>query len=146
DARIRSVKADGHALDFDAERVGDVLRVEANVEVRRETVITITYDEGSDVYLAREAPAPGARSESLRVLRSEAEAGALRLLLEGRGGRPYTLRLKTPYVAGAGEGFTVTPAGPNEYTLIVTFDPSSEGYTRREFVIPLKKRGLGSGF
>ena len=141
DARIRSVKADGHALNFDAEPVGDILRVEANVVVRRESVITITYDEGSDVYLTREPPAPGARSEALRVLRSEAGPDALRLLLEGRGGRPYTLRLKTPYAPGAGEGFTVTPKGPNEYSLIVTFDSSVEGYTRREFVIPLRKRG-----
>jgi glycogen debranching enzyme len=139
DARIRSVKADGHALNFDAEPVGDILRVEASVEVRRESVITITYEEGSDVYLAREPPAPGARSDGLRVLRSEAGLDALRLLLEGRGGRPYTLRLKTPYAPGAGEGFSVTPKGPNEYSLIVTFDSSVEGYTRREFVIPLKQ-------
>jgi hypothetical protein len=139
DARIRSVKADGRALNFDAERIGDVLRVEASVEVRRETLITITYDDGSDVYLAREPPAPGARNESLRVLRSVAEPGALRLLLEGLGGRPYTLRLKTPYAPGAGEGFAVTPKGPNEYSLTVTFDPSAEGYSRREFVIPLKQ-------
>jgi glycogen debranching enzyme len=140
DARVRSVKADGRALNFNSERVGDVLRVEANVEVRRETTVTINYDEGSDVYLAREPPAPGARSDSLRVLRSEATNGALRLLLEGLGGRPYTLRLKTPYAAGAGEGFTVTPKGPNEYDLIVTFGSSSEGYTRREFVIPLNRK------
>ncbi|MFL6284779.1 MAG: amylo-alpha-1,6-glucosidase [Pyrinomonadaceae bacterium] len=139
DARVRSVKADGRALPFHVERVGDVQLVEANVEVRRESVVTIAYDEGSDVYLAREPPAPGARSDSLRVLRSEATPGALRLLLEGLGGRPYTLRLRTPYTPGAGEGFTVTPAGPNEYTLIVTFEPSAEGYTRREFVIPLKQ-------
>jgi glycogen debranching enzyme len=139
DARVRSIKADGRALNFNSERVGDVLRVEASVEVRRETVVTITYDEGSDVYLTREPAAPGARSDSLRVLRSEATNGALRLLLEGLGGRPYTLRLKTPYAAGAGEGFTVTPKGPNEYNLIVTFDSSAEGYTRREFVIPLRQ-------
>jgi hypothetical protein len=133
------VKADGRALDFHVERAGDVQFVEADVEVRREAVVTIAYDEGSDVYLAREPPAPGARSETLRVLRSEAEPGALRLLLEGLGGRPYTLRLRTPYSPGAGEGFTITPKGPNEYSVMVTFDSSSEGYTRREFVIPLKQ-------
>ena len=139
DARVRSVKADGRALPFRAERVGDAQFVTANVEVRRESVVTIAYDEGSDVYVAREPPAPGARSDSLRVLRSEAEDGALRLLLEGLGGRPYTLRLRTPYAPGAGEGFSVTPRGPNEYNLIVTFDPAAEGYTRREFVIPLRQ-------
>jgi glycogen debranching enzyme len=139
DATVRSVKADGRAIPFHVEHVGERQFLVASVEVLRETVLTITYDEGSDVYVARDAPAPGARSESLRVLRSEAGPGSLRLLLEGRGGRPYTLRLRTPYAPGAGDGFTVTPKGPNEYALIVTFDPSAEGYTRREFVIPLKR-------
>jgi glycogen debranching enzyme len=139
DAVVRSVKVDGRAIPFHVEHVGEQQFAIASVEVRRETVVTITYDEGSDVYLAREPPAPGARSDSLRVLRSEATPDALRLLLEGLGGRPYTLRLKTPYAPGAGEGFTVTPAGPNEYTLMVTFEPSAEGYTRREFVIPLRQ-------
>ncbi|HKG14267.1 MAG TPA: GH116 family glycosyl hydrolase, partial [Pyrinomonadaceae bacterium] len=138
DATVRSVKADGRSLPFHVERVGEKQFVLARVEVRRETVVTIAYDEGSDVYLPREPPAPGARSDTLRVLRSEAELGSLRLLLEGRGGRPYTLRLRTPYAPGAGEGFAVTPAGTNEYTLTLSFDPSAEGYTRREFVVPLK--------
>ncbi|HVF43754.1 MAG TPA: GH116 family glycosyl hydrolase [Pyrinomonadaceae bacterium] len=140
DAAVRSVKADGRALPFHVERVGERQFLVASVEVRRETVVTIVYDEGSDVYLPREPPAPGARSETLRVLRSEAGPGALRLMLEGRGGRPYTLKLKTPFAPGAGEGFAVTPAGPNEYTLTLTFDASNEGYTRREFVVPLKRR------
>jgi glycogen debranching enzyme len=139
DATVRSVKADGRALPFHVEQVGERQFLVASVEARRESVVTITYDEGSDVYLAREPPAPGARSGSLRVLRSEAETGALRLLLEGLGGRPYTLRLRTPHAPGAGEGFTVTPKGPNEYTLTLAFDPTAEGYTRREFVVPLKQ-------
>ncbi|HVF68451.1 MAG TPA: GH116 family glycosyl hydrolase [Pyrinomonadaceae bacterium] len=146
DAAVRSVKADGRAIPFHVEHLGGQQFVVASVEVRRETTVPVAYDEGSDVYLAREPPAPGARSDTLRVLRSEAEPGALRLLLEGRGGRPYTLKLKTPHTPAAGEGFAVTPAGPNEYTLTLTFGPASEGYTRREFVIPLKKRVLGSGF
>jgi glycogen debranching enzyme len=139
DAVVRSVKADGRAIPFHVEYVGEQQFAIASVEVRREAVVTIAYDEGSDVYVARAPPAPGARSDDLRVLRSTAEPGRLRLLLEGRGGRPYTLRLRTPYTPGAGEGFTVTPTGPNEYTLIVTFDSSVEGYTRREFVIPLRQ-------
>ncbi|PYT04250.1 MAG: hypothetical protein DMF65_02535, partial [Acidobacteria bacterium] len=74
-------------------------------------------DEGSDVYNTFEPPAPGARSEHLRVLRSHADAGALRLLLEGRGGRTYTLRLKTPFAVGDGEDFSATRVGADEYRL-----------------------------
>jgi glycogen debranching enzyme len=138
DARVRSVKADGRAVEFGVDHVGDVQRVSALTTFRRATEIRIAYDEGSDVYVPFEPPAPGERSTGLRVLRSTAGDHVLRLLLEGVGGRTYTLRLKTPFAPSGGEGFTVARAGLNEYSLTVTFDSSAEGYTRREISVLLK--------
>jgi hypothetical protein len=74
------------------------------------------------------------------VLRSTAEGGALRLLLEGLGGRTYTLRLKTPHAVNTGEEFESTRVSADEYRLDVTFDPAARGYTRREVVVPLNRR------
>jgi hypothetical protein len=139
DARIRSVKANGRSEKFSVSREGDVQRVEVACDVSDEiTQVDIYCDEGSDVYVPFDAPSQGARSEALRVLRSHAEPGALRLLLEGRGRRSYTLYLKTPFVARGGEGFGVM--GGNDYRLTVEFDSSTDDYVRRELVIPLKKR------
>src|SRR2546423_2882402 len=139
DARVRSVKVNGRSEKFSVAREGDVQRVEVACDVGDEiTQVDIYCDEGSDVYVPFDAPAQGARSEALRVLRSHAEPGALRLLLEGRGRRSYTLYLKTPFVARGGEGFGVT--GGNDYRLTVEFDSSTDDYVRRELVIPLKKR------
>ena len=115
-------------------------RVEFGFEVRRESEVRIAYDEGSDVYIPSEPPAPGARSDRLRVLRSHAEPGALRLLLEGRGGHAYTLQLKTPFAVGDGPGFSASRSGADEYRVTVAFDSPTDGYVRREVVIPLKKR------
>jgi hypothetical protein len=140
DARVRSVRVDGRPVSFRARRAGDVLTAEFDVVVRRPVDVRVAYDEGSDVYVPFEPPAPGARSESLRVLRSTAGEGALRLLLEGLGGRTYTLRLKTPHAVNTGEGFESTRVGPDEYRLDVTFDPAARGYTRREVVVPLNNR------
>ncbi|MET0626271.1 MAG: GH116 family glycosyl hydrolase [Pyrinomonadaceae bacterium] len=140
DARVRSVRVDGRAVGFEVERVGDVQTAEFAVEVRRPVEVRVTYDEGSDIVVPFEPPAPGARSESLRVLRSTAEPGALRLLLEGLGGRTYALRLKTPHAASNGEGFEATRVGADEYRLEVSFDSAAHGYTRREVVVPLTRR------
>ena len=140
DARVRSVRVDGRAVNFSPGRLGDVRTVEFDVVVRRPVDVRIAYEEGSDVYVPFEPPAPGARSESLRVLRSTAEGGALRLLLEGLGGRTYSLRLKTPHAVNTGEEFESTRVSPDEYRLDVTFDPTARGYTRREVVVPLNKR------
>ncbi len=140
DARVRSVRVDGRPVGFRTERRGDVRMIEFAVEVRRPVDVRVAYDEGSDVYVPFEPPAPGARSESLRVLRSTAEEGALRLLLEGLGGRTYALRLKTPYAVNTNDDFDSTRVGADEYRLDITFDPAARGYTRREIVIPLNKR------
>jgi glycogen debranching enzyme len=140
DARVRSVRVDGRAVQFDAAGDGDGQSVVFKAEVRRPVEVRISYEEGSDVYVPFEPPAPGARSESLRVLRSTAEPGALRLLLEGLGGRTYTLRLKTPHAVGDGEGFEATRVGADEYRLDVAFDRAAPGYTRREVVVPLDRR------
>jgi glycogen debranching enzyme len=137
DARIRSVKVDGRAADFEIEREGDVQRVEIYLDVQRQADIIINYEGGSDVYVPFETPAPGARSEALRVLRSHAEGGALRLLLEGRGGRTYALHLKTPYAVGDGEGFSAKRVAADDFLLTVTFDSSTDNYVRREVVVPL---------
>ncbi|MCA1621348.1 MAG: amylo-alpha-1,6-glucosidase [Acidobacteria bacterium] len=140
DARVRTVRVDGRSVAFSVERVGDVQTAEFAVEVRRPVEVRVTYEEGSDVYVPFGPPAPGARSESLRVLRSTAESGALRLLLEGLGGRTYTLRLKTPHSAGDGDGFEATRVGADEYRIEVAFDPAAPGYARREVVVPLGRR------
>ncbi|HYY96742.1 MAG TPA: hypothetical protein VE713_19715, partial [Pyrinomonadaceae bacterium] len=140
DARVRSVKADGHSLSYEVRREGDVQRVEFRVEARRETEVRISYDEGSDVYLPFEPPAPGARSESLRVLRSHAEAGALRLLLEGVAGHTYRLNVKTQRMPEGWSDFDATRVAPDVFQIRVSFENTTTGYVRREVVIPLRKR------
>ncbi|MDQ3919932.1 MAG: GH116 family glycosyl hydrolase, partial [Acidobacteriota bacterium] len=140
DARVRSVKADGRSLSYEVRREGDVQRVEFRVEARRETEVHISYDEGSDVYLPFEPPAPGARSESLRVLRSHAEAGALRLLLEGVAGHTYLLNVKTQRMPEGWSDFDATRVAPDVFQIRVPFENTTTGYVRREVVIPLRKR------
>jgi len=103
--------------------------------------IVFTFDEGTDVYVEREALRPGAGNEGLRVLRSRAEAGALGLTLEGLGGRTYELRLRTARRAGDTNGVKVTrAAGSTDQQLLITFDGPQGTYARRELIVPLLAR------
>ena len=140
DARVTSVTADGRPVAFEVRRAGDVQRAVFRVAVRRPVEVRLAYDEGTDVYVPFEPPAPAARSESRRILRSTAQAGSLRLLLEGRGGRAYTLRLRTPHAVGGGRDYEAARAGTDEYRLTVSFDPAAEGYARREVFVALGAR------
>src|ERR1051325_667079 len=92
DARVRAVEIQGRNVEFQTSQIGDRLRASVNLEMREQSVeIVFVYDEGSDVYVKPEIPAPGAESQGLRVLRSIAQADGLRLLLEGGSGQTYKL-------------------------------------------------------
>lgn len=140
DAEIRKVTVNGRNADFDLKEEGD--RQFAEVEIKQvlpATEIVFTYDEGTDVYLEPEIPQPGASNQGLRILRSQADDETLRLTLEGLAGHTYTLKALSPKRLSEADGVHVVSTdtrGPQQLT--VTFDNSSGGYVRREFVIPLR--------
>ena len=103
------------------------------------TTIAFTYAEGSDVYTMLSEPAPGADNSGLRILRSTAAKDHLRLVLEGRGGRSYSLYVRTPRRIGPVAGVTFTPATGGDVQADVTFDGPSDRYVRREVILPLTR-------
>jgi len=120
-------------------RTGDVQFAEITIVDRAARhVVEFRYRGGSDVYVPARAPDPGARSEGVRILRSRADARALRLLVEGRGGRSYDLFLRTPRQAGAVEGATLVREGGRDPILRVGFDGPDGAYARREVVVSLR--------
>ncbi len=167
DARIKSVVVGGRPLRYEIKREGDVQRVVFTVRAdevgdilklylspsspsvpnSRAALFVITYDEGTDVYVEREAPSPGDSNVGLRVLRSRAEEGRLRLLLEGLPGREYSLRVRSPRQVGltsvynssetAGYDLSLTVGAGDDPLLGVKFYGEPGHYVRREIAIPL---------
>jgi glycogen debranching enzyme len=146
DARVRKVKVQGRATQFEMKSTGDVQRAEVSIEAHEPTVeVIFTYDEGTEIYLAPESLKPGAQSEGLRILRARADREALHLLLEGLGGRTYTVRVCTPYQLGQTDGVVIqedTGSGPQ---LAVAFKGSSDSYVRRELTIPILRTATKRG-
>jgi glycogen debranching enzyme len=148
DARIKSVEVNGAPVKFNVERTGDVQSAVFETDskhgrnsfLRGNMILAVVrYEEGSDVYVEREAPRPGDTNTGLRVLRSRAGKEGLRLLLEGVAGREYTLHLRSPKQAapsGVSEGVSLT-TGP-ERTLVLKFSGEPGRYVRREILLPLK--------
>lgn len=138
DARVREVRLDGEVREFRIRRAGDVLHAEVRLEAPpSEGRIVFAYDEGTDVYVETEAPAPGAISQGLRVLRSRAEPNALRLTLEGLGGRTYRLGIRSPRRLGEAPGVSVKRTENGDAQLLVAFEGSPQTYVRREVAVPL---------
>jgi hypothetical protein len=144
DAQVRKVTVQGRATNFEMKNGGDVQRAEVSIEAREPSVeIVFTYTEGTDVYLVPQSLAPGAQSEGLRVLRSRADRDALRLLLEGLGGRTYAVRVRTPHQLGQADGASVQADGDSDPLLAVAFEGSSGSYVRREVTVPLRHAVAG---
>jgi glycogen debranching enzyme len=138
DARVRRVTIGGRAVVPSIERTGDVQQAEVTLESpAAETEVVYEYDDGTDVEAPMEAPLPGARSEGLRVLRSRADGGVLHLVLEGRGGRTYTLRARSPRPLGAAPGVTPGARTGMVQELQVRFDGPPGEYVRRALRLPL---------
>jgi hypothetical protein len=139
DARIRSVKVQGLAAKFTTNTTGDIQRAEVTVESNQENIeVVYRYDEGTDVFITQEIPAPGAQSRGLRILRSRADQKALHLMLEGIGGSTYALEVRTPHQLGEVEGATVE-AGTAFPRLLVPFHGPADTYVRRELSVPLRR-------
>ncbi|MGA9767966.1 MAG: GH116 family glycosyl hydrolase [Blastocatellia bacterium] len=137
DAQIRSVTVNGRQQKFQIVPRGDVARCEVVVEaVGPTTEIIFSYDEGTEVYTQPEPLLAGQSTRGLRVLRSRADRTALRLTLEGLGGRSYTLRVRTPRRIGEASGVKVSGANGSDPQLTVTFDGAGDTYVRREVIIP----------
>jgi hypothetical protein len=137
DARVRSASIDGRAVKPTLTRLGDVQLVEVSGRGPRSRLV-LEYDEGTELVAEVRLPALGARSEGLRVLRARAEDGALRLLLEGRGGRRYAFKLRTPRHPTAAAGTTVRALGRGEWEVEAAFEGAGDDYRRREIVLPLR--------
>jgi len=139
DARVRGVTLRGRPATFTPARTGDVQRPELSfVAELPDTEIVFDYDEGTDVYFEPRVPSRGETSQGMRILRSRAEAGTLRLLLEGRGGHTYTLGVRTPYKLGSVQGINIQADGRGDQQLSLTFNLPMQKYVRRDLVIPLQ--------
>ena len=95
DAIIRTARVNDQEVSVATRPLGDVQL--AKVVVPNATSMTkITYELsqlGSDVSVRWKPALPGASNEQIRVLRSEASAAGLTLLLEGLNGHEHTLQL-----------------------------------------------------
>ncbi len=141
DARVRAVQVQGRNVEFQTSRIGDRQNALVNFEMREQSVeVTFVYDEGSDVYVKPEIPAPGAESQGLKVLRSTAQEDGLRLLLEGRGGRTYRLFARSPHqFAETAEVKVGRSDGPDQ-ELILEFKGSPNSYSRVDVTVPFIRR------
>jgi len=94
------------------------------------------------VFTEAEPLVAGNTNQGLRILRVQPDANSLRLVLEGRAGREYTVGVRSPRTLNETSGVRVrrdTTSGNQQ--LLVRFDAASTNandYVRREISLPFK--------
>ncbi len=141
DAQIRSVEVNGESVEFETVHEGDLQRAVVTAPLGPLEIV-YEYDEGTEVYVRREAPLPGALNHGLRVLRSRAEDGALNLLVEGLAEETYTLHARTPHRIAPVEDVEVEQSAGKDAVLRIAFGEAENGsrYVRRALSLPLRAR------
>jgi hypothetical protein len=141
DARVKAVTVNGINMRPEVSRMGDEQRVQATIaQAGVSTDVVFTYDEGTDVEVDPREPLPGGSNEGLRLLRASADAGALHLVAEGRGGRTYTVRVRSPKRVNAAEGVRLMPQTGNIQPIQIAFEGNPASYVRRTITLPLSAR------
>jgi hypothetical protein len=141
DARVQRVTVNGTTVRHEAVAVGDVQRVQVLTDERSPSKeIVFGYEEGTDAYVQLPELRQGAANEGLRILRARAGTAALRLTIEGRGGRTYVVGVRTSRRLGTVDGVVVSALPGKDPQLRITIDGPADQYVRREIVVPLLAR------
>jgi glycogen debranching enzyme len=141
DARVKGVTVNGARVRPEVIRIGDEQRAQVTIaQAGASTDVVFAYDEGTDVEATPREPVPGVSNEGLRLLRAWADARALHLVAEGRGGRAYTARVRSPKRIGAADGVTLLPRTANVQPIQIAFDGAQNEYVRRTITLPLSAR------
>jgi hypothetical protein len=139
DAELGTAAVNGRPRSFTTERLGDSQRPRLSVSgLEARTRVELRYRPGTQAFVAPSMPRAGERSAGLRLLRARAEAGVLRLVLEGRGGRRHALGVRSPRQPVAVQGVSVEKTGASLWSVSVAFDGPVDSYVRREVVLPLR--------
>ncbi len=139
DAVIRKAVVNGREAKLVRTDEGDVQRARLAVDVAEPTTrVVFDVQHGTDAYVRAEAPAPGATSQGLRILRARAEVGALQLALEGLAGREYSFGVRSPRRVGSAAGATVRRRAGHDWEVRVAFEGPADTYVRRDVVLPLR--------
>ena len=134
----------GRVAKFDSKQLGDTQRVAIEMDSNLPATVVFKYEEGTEVYTEAKVPLTGAASEGLRILRSRADQKSLHLMVEGLGGRTYSMKVRGSRVLGETSGVKISDAGAREQQVLISFEGPSDTYVRRK-IIPVLLHAFSAG-
>jgi glycogen debranching enzyme len=119
-------------------------RITTSAESPDQISVAVNYLPGIEVLTERQAARPGDTSHSLKLLSTSIDGSIARIVMEGRGGRTYNLKVRSRKpiikVINAEKGLSLkTQQSLNEISLRITM-PETEDYLRQTVQLELGQK------
>jgi glycogen debranching enzyme len=139
DAVIKSVTVAGNKITPQIKKVGDVQHAETQFDLTSPTTeVVYLFDKGTDVYWHAPDLQTGQENQGLRIIRSQAKAEGLYLILEGLSRKTYQLNVRSSRILKETEGVKISTSASGEQLLNILFSGISSEYVKREITLPFE--------
>lgn len=139
DAVIKSTTVANSKIMPQLKKLGDVKYAELQIDLNTPTTeIVYLLDEGTDVYWHAPNLQAGQENQGLRIIKSQAKANGLYLILEGVSGKTYQLNVRSAKILKETEGVKISTSNNGEQLLNISFTGNNGEYVKREIVIPFE--------
>jgi len=133
--RVNSVRVNGEEMEFSAEEDKGEVRCLISLEVAGKTDVEIETENGICLNFPPHIPQIGDKTTGLKIIRTLYNENELRILVEGLGGREYTLNLSTSRAVVSAREAEVEDAEKHDKKIRISFKGQEETYSRKEIII-----------
>ncbi len=138
DAKIKSVTVSGKTTPFQIKQFGDIQQAEISFDSTANIEIIYLLDDGTDVYLNTPNLQAGQENQGLKIIKSQAKAEGLFLVLEGLGGHNYSLNVNSYKRLKEVDGVKIFSNKLGEQVLNIKFEGNSGSFIKREITLPFE--------
>lgn len=139
DAVIKSATVGGKKAIPQIKKIGDIQHAELQLDLTANVEVVYLLDEGTDVYWNAPNLQAGQENLGLRIIKSQARADGLYLMLEGLSGHSYQLQVRSGRMLKEAEGAKISTVANGEQQLSVSFSGNSDDYVKREILLPFEQ-------
>jgi hypothetical protein len=133
--QVKSVKVNGEGIEFTTEENKGEVRCLISLEVGGKTDVEIETEKVVCLDFPLHFPQVGDKTTGLKIIRTQYSDDELKILVEGLGGREYSLNLRTSRSIAFASEAEVEDTEKSDKKIKISFKGQEEAYSRREIII-----------
>jgi len=133
--QVKSVRVNGEEIEFSTEENKGEVRCLISLEVAGRTDVEIETEKSICLDFSPHFPQIGDKTTGLKIIRTQYSEDELKILVEGMGGREYSLNLSTSRSVASVSEAEVEDTEKSGKKIKISFKGQEETYSRKEIII-----------